>query len=102
MSGNLVVDTGATNTVVARRLANLLGIQPASRAVANTVGGPVVAGIVRLDSVKVDTAEVDDLSTLVQDFSSHPHVERLLGTDLFSRFQVGFDSPKHLIGLSAR
>jgi predicted aspartyl protease len=67
-----------------------------------TVGGPVLVGIVRLDSLKVGAAEVNDLSILVHDFSSDPRVEGLLGMDFLSRFQVGFDSQKHLIVLSPR
>ena len=102
MSGNLVVDTGATNTVISSRLANLLRLQPVSRGVVHTVGGPVLVGIVRLDSLKVGAAEVNDLPILVHDFSSDSRVEGLLGMDFLSRFQVGFDSQKHLIILSPR
>lgn len=102
MSGNLVVDTGATHTVISRRLANLLRLQPFSRGVVHTVGGPVLVGTARLDSLKVGAAEVNDLAILVHDFSPDPRVEGLLGMDFLSRFQVGFDSQKHLIVLSPR
>jgi predicted aspartyl protease len=102
MSGNFLVDTGATNTVISRRLANLLRLQPANRGVVHTVGGPVSVGIAHLDSLKVGSAEVTNLPILVHDFSPDPRVEGLLGMDFLSRFQVGFDSQKNLIILSPR
>ncbi len=52
-----------------------------------TVGGPVLVGIVRLDSLKVGAAEVNDLSILVHDFSSDPRVEGLLGMDFLNAFK---------------
>lgn len=102
MSGNLIVDTGATSSVISRRLANLLRLQPVNSGIVHTVGGPVSVGISRLDSLKVGSAEVNNLPILVHDFSPDPRVEGLLGMDFLSRFQVGFDSQKNLIILSPR
>ena len=102
MTGNLLVDTGATSTVISRRLANLLRLQPTRRGVASTVGGPVSVAIAQLDSLKVGAAEVNNLRILVHDFSADPRFEGLLGMDFLGRFQVGFDSQKSLIVLSPR
>lgn len=102
ISGNLIIDTGATNTVISRRLANLLTLQPIAKRFVHTVGGPVSVSLARLGSLKVGAAEANNLMVLVHDFSPDPRIEGLLGMDFLGRFQFGFDSQKQLLILSPR
>jgi clan AA aspartic protease (TIGR02281 family) len=102
ISGNLMIDTGASNTVISKRLAKLLTLQAAGKAFVHTVGGPVQVAVARLGSLKVGAAEIKNLPVLVHDFSPDPHVEGLLGMDFLGHYQVGFDSRKQLLILSPR
>jgi predicted aspartyl protease len=102
MTGNLLVDTGATNKVISRRLANLLRLQPTGASVGRTVSGPVSIAVAQLDSLKVGATEVNNLRIVSHDFSADPRIEGLLGMDFLGRFQVGFDAQKSLIILAPR
>jgi hypothetical protein len=97
---NLILDTGATSTVISRRLARLLSIQPTGTAMGQTVGGKITAPIARLASIKVGAAEIAELSVIVHDFSPDPRIDGLLGMDFLGRYHVGLDSQKHLLVLS--
>ena len=102
INANLLIDTGATSTVISRRLAGLLTLLPLGKAFVHTVGGPVAVSLGRLESLKVGTAEVNKLQVLIHDFSPDPRIEGLLGMDFLGRFEVGFDSRKQLLILSPR
>lgn len=102
INGNLIIDTGATNTVISNRLANLLTLQSVGRAFVHTVGGPVQVAVARLGSLKVGAAEINNLPVLVHDFSQDPSIEGLLGMDFLGRYQIGFDSKRQLLILSPR
>ena len=100
--GSLILDTGATSTVISRRLASLLSIRPIGATVGQTVGGPITAPVARLSSVKLGEAEVTDLSVIIHDFSRDPRIEGLLGMDFLGQFHVGLDTQKQLLVLSPR
>jgi hypothetical protein len=102
VTGSLILDTGATSTVISRRLANLLSIRPTTTMVGQTVGGLITAPIARLSSLKIVTAEVIDLSVIIHDFSRDPRIEGLLGMDFLGQFRVSLDSQKQLLVLSPR
>jgi predicted aspartyl protease len=102
INGNLIIDTGATNTVISNRLANLLTLQAVGKAFVHTVGGPVQVAVARLGSLKVGAAEINNLPVLVHDFSQDPSIEGLLGMDFLGRYQIGFDSKRQLLILSPR
>jgi hypothetical protein len=102
VNGNLIVDTGASNTVISRRLATLLSLRQTGATIGQTVGGPISAVTAQLKSIKVGAAEVTDLSVIVHDFSRDPRVEGLLGMDFLGRYQVGLDAQKQLLVLSPR
>ncbi len=101
-NGNLMIDTGATHTVISQRLARLLSLIPSARATVQTVGGPVGVTVSRLRSLKVGPAEVNDLPVLIHDFSPDPRIEGLLGMDFLGRFRFGLDSQRQLLVLSPR
>jgi predicted aspartyl protease len=98
----LILDTGATSTVISRRLASLLSIQPIGAMTGQTVGGLITAPVARLSSVKVGDAEVTALSVIVHDFSRDARIEGLLGMDFLGQFHFGLDTQKKVLILSPR
>jgi hypothetical protein len=102
VTGSLILDTGATSTVISRRLASLLSIRPTATMVGQTVGGLITAPIARLSSLKIGRAELTDLSVIIHDFSRDPRIEGLLGMDFLGQFRVSLDSQKQLLILSPR
>jgi hypothetical protein len=102
VSANLILDTGATSTVISRRLANLLSMRPTGTTMGQTVGGTITAPIARLASLKVGAAEIAELSVIVHDFTRDARVDGLLGMDFLGQYRVGLDSKRHLLVLSPR
>lgn len=102
ITGNLMLDTGATHTVISQRLARLLSLRAIGKSPVSTVGGVIAVNIARLRSLKVGEAEVTDLQIIVHDFSRDPRVEGLLGMDFLGRFRFGLDAQRQLLVLSPR
>ena len=102
VTGSLILDTGATSTVISRRLAKVLSIRPIATMMGQTVGGPITAPMARLSSLKIGTAELTDLTVIIHDFSRDPRIEGLLGMDFLGQFRVSLDSQKQLLVLSPR
>ncbi|HET8563746.1 MAG TPA: retroviral-like aspartic protease family protein [Candidatus Binatia bacterium] len=99
----MAIDTGATTTLISRRIAttlrlNLLG----SRIAIATANGTITAPLARLGSVKVGEAEVYNLIVPVHDFSFNSRVEGLLGLDFLKQFHVSIDSRRQLLILAPR
>jgi hypothetical protein len=99
VNASLILDTGATVTVISRRIASLLSLRLSGNMTGHTVGGPISAPVARLGSLKIGTAEVSELSVIVHDFSPHPGIDGLLGMDFLGQFQIRLDSQKQLLGL---
>lgn len=102
VSGNLMLDTGATSTVISRRLASLLSLRPVGHAAAQTVGGVVQVSVAKLRSLKVGEAEATDLAVIIHDFSRDPRFEGLLGMDFLGRYRMGLDVPRQVLVLLPR
>lgn len=100
--GNLMLDTGATSTVISHRLAALLSLRPTRSGLAQTVGGLIAVSVAQLKSLRVGDAEVTDLPVIVHDFSQDPRVDGLLGMDFLGRYQIGIDTQKQVLVLSPR
>ena len=99
---NLVLDTGATNTVISRRLAHSMALRPVSNAVIQTVGGRIGVAVTRLQSMRVGEAEITEFSVIVHDFSSDPRYEGLLGMDFLGRYKLGLDIQQRVLVLWPR
>lgn len=100
--GNLMLDTGATNTVISQRLATLLALRPTQRGLIQTVGGVVPVSVAQLGSLRVGDAEATDLPVIIHDFSRDPRVEGLLGMDFLGRYHIGLDAQRRVLVLSHR
>jgi clan AA aspartic protease (TIGR02281 family) len=84
----LVVDTGATSTVLSPRIADRLGIQirRAPPVVLHTAGGQIQAGWADLESVEVGGHKVGPLRVIVHE--SVEGADGLLGMNFLDAFRV--------------
>jgi predicted aspartyl protease len=98
----LQLDTGASSTLVSRRIANNLGLSPLGSRQGVTVGGIITVPAARLVSLRVGEAEVNDLVVSIHDFSPDPRVEGLLGMDFLKHFHVSLDARRRLLILGPR
>jgi hypothetical protein len=102
LSANLLLDTGASMTMISRRIATALALYATSSRQFSGVGGNVTAQIARVDSLKVGDAEVNGMPVSIHDLSQTPAFEGLLGMDFLGRFQVSVDTAKRVLVLNPR
>ncbi len=102
VSAYLLLDTGATSTLISRRLAAKLALQEVGSRTGLTVSGPLNLPVARLESLKAGDAEVTNLQVAIHDFHPDPRIDGLLGLDFLSRFNVSLDPRKHLLVLYPR
>ena len=102
LKANLALDTGATITVVSRRIASNLALTALGASKVGTVGGVITVPLARLGSLKVGAAEVHDLVVSIHDFSTDPRIEGLLGMDFLKHFHVSLDARRRLLILGPR
>jgi clan AA aspartic protease (TIGR02281 family) len=99
----LIVDTGASHSIVSHRLAIELGLYSDSSMGAvtmNTVGGPVQAPLARIKSIRLGEAEVRDSIVVIHDLPDSPTgVEGLLGLSALRQFQVTLDPTRKILSL---
>ncbi len=99
---NMILDTGASFTVVSQDLAGRLGLKPTRRISLVTANGTIGAPMAPLGSLKVGDAEVANLTVVIQDFSPIPTLGGLLGLDFISRYHISIDSRRQLLVLAPR
>ncbi len=93
----LIVDTGASHTVLDTRTAAELGLDPGENAKAVGAQGPVEASMGTLESISVGTASLNDISFGQVDLSAicggeiKEPIGGILGFNFLSRFKIGID-----------
>jgi predicted aspartyl protease len=102
VTANLMVDTGATRTMVSKRVARDLRLSSMGSGTGYGVGGRVTVSIARVESVKVGEVEIQNMPVSIHDFSPDPSYEGLLGVDFLGRFQMSLDSAKQVMVLTPR
>ena len=102
VNAHLLLDTGASMTMISRRLATVLALPSSGTRLFSGIGGTVSAPIARVESIKVGDAEVSGMAISVHDISRYPHFEGLLGMDFLGRFQVSVDATKKLLVLTPK
>ena len=99
----LIVDTGASHSIVSHRLAIELGLYSDSTmgtVTMNTVGGSVQAPLARIKSIRLAEAEVRDSVVVIYDLPDSPTgVEGLLGLSALRQFQVTLDPTRKVLSL---
>ena len=100
VTGNLVMDTGASQTTISKRIARELRLLSIASGRSYGIGGTVSTDVGLVEAIKVGTAGQKSMRVSVHDFSPDPSYEGLLGFDFLSRFQIAVDSEKQLLVLT--
>ncbi len=92
----LVLDTGASQTMLDAAAANDLRIESAERRTARGAGGDIEVSLAPLKSVTVGEARVENLTCIVSDVSGIAEklggkIDGVLGYDFLSKFTVTID-----------
>jgi clan AA aspartic protease (TIGR02281 family) len=98
----MILDTGATFTVLTSQVATSLGLQSGSRASFSTANGVISSALAQLGSLKVGDAEALNLTVAIQDISPKFRIGGLLGLDFLSRYHTSIDSRRQLLTLAPR
>jgi clan AA aspartic protease (TIGR02281 family) len=105
LSLNLVVDTGATYTMISRAAATSLGIDLEAKlptASFRTANGVIHAPIVALQSVEVGGMRVLSLEAAVHDVFEDSAISGLLGLNFLGNFRMDIDTGKGVLVLEKR
>lgn len=102
LKARMILDTGATSTLISRRIANKLGLSLGPSIVMVTANGATSAPLARLGSIKVGEAEAFNFLVPVHNFHPDPTIEGLLGLDFLQRFHITIDSRRRLLILARR
>ena len=101
----LVVDTGATYTMISLATARELSIDPqqTQRTMPfQTANGVIQAPLTNLESVTVGGMEIKNLTAAIHDAVSSAQVAGLLGLNFLSNFRLDIDTDKGLLHLEKK
>jgi Aspartyl protease len=101
-TGQLVVDTGAGQTMVSNQIARELRLFSIGSQRGIGIGGSVVAGLGIVEAVNVGQAEVRNMPISIHDSVRNIGYDGLLGFDFLGRFQMSVDSDKRVMVLTPR
>ncbi len=99
---SMLLDTGASYTVISRQLAASLSVSAASRTTISTANGLINVALARVSSIKVGAAEATDLTVAIHDVSANSTLGGLLGLDFLGRFHTSIDPRRQLLVLAPR
>jgi len=98
-TGTLVVDTGASQTMISKRLARQLRLGAVDTQSGKGIGVAYVTDVGQVESVKVGVAEVRNMRVTINDGSNAFGAEGLLGYDFLGRFRMSVDADKKVMVL---
>lgn len=101
----LVVDTGATYTMISTATAKELSIDPqrAQRTMPfQTANGVIQAPLANLESVIVGGMEMKNLTAAIHDAVPSAQVAGLLGLNFLSNFRLDIDTEKGMLHLERK
>ena len=102
----LILDTGATLTLLSRSIARDLGLyseSAVSTALVNTAGGQVSVDVMRIGMIEAGAASARNVPVAIYDLpDAPPAVEGLLGLSFLSHFLVTLDMEHGELRLTAR
>jgi predicted aspartyl protease len=102
VTGNLVLDTGAGQTMISKRIANDLRLYSDGAGTRIGIGGAVSVATATIDVVRVGDADVKNLRVSIHDIPFNSFEEGLLGIDFLGRFQMSLDIEKGVLILAPR
>ena len=102
----LILDTGATLTLLSRTIARDLGLygdSPISSALVSTAGGQVTVDVMKIGAIEAGGATVRNVPVAIYDLpDAPPNIEGLLGLSFLSHFLVTLDMQHNELRLTAR
>jgi aspartyl protease family protein len=101
----LVVDTGATYTMISTAMARELSIdtQQSDRSMPfQTANGVIQAPLTNLESVSVGGMEIKNLTAAIHDVAPNSQVAGLLGLNFLSNFRMDIDTDKGILHLERK
>ena len=102
-SARLILDTGASHTILSRAIARDLGLfslRPVASVTMHTVGGSVQADMVQVDSIRIAGAEVRNSLAVIHDLpDTPPGIDGLLGLSVLREFEVTLDTARSRLHL---
>lgn len=101
-TAHLLLDTGASRTMISSRIAKILRLQSIGSGTGYGIGGLVTVSAARVESVKLGEVERQNLLVMIHDFSPDASYEGLLGFDFLSHFHMSLDLQKALLVLTPR
>jgi len=101
-TGNLLVDTGAAQTMISKRLAREIRLLSIDSQTRTGIGGSIQVDVGQVESVKVGDAEVKNMRVSIHDRGYDFGSEGLLGFDFLGRFQMSVDTEKQVMVLTPR
>ena len=102
VTGNLVLDTGAGQTMISKRIANDLRLYTTGAGTRIGIGGTVSVSTATLDAIRVGAADVKNMRVSIHDLPYDAFEEGLLGMDFLGRFQMSLDIEKQVLILAPR
>jgi aspartyl protease family protein len=102
IAGNLLLDTGASRTMISKRIARDLRLHSTGSGGGYGIGGYVTVSTAHIESVKMGEVEMRNLLVMIHDFSPDPSYEGLLGFDFLSHFHMSLDLQKAMLVLTPR
>ena len=101
----LIVDTGATYTMISAATAKELAIEPnasARRLPIQTANGMIQAPVTSLESINVGGVEMKNLAAVIHDALPNSQVAGLLGLNFLINFRMDIDIQKGLLHLEKK
>lgn len=102
-SARLILDTGASHTILSHAIARDLGLfslRPAASVTMHTVGGSVQADMIHVDSIRIAGAEVRNSLAAIHNLpDAPPDIEGLLGLSVLRQFEVTLDTARSRLHL---
>ncbi len=105
-NAHLILDTGATMTVLSNDVALDLGLNASTATqltTVNTAGGPIQVNVSKISSIRAGTAQVNDVAVAIHDLPDSPAgIDGLLGMSFLNHFLVTLDTNKRQLHLKPR
>ena len=101
----LVVDTGATYTMISAATAKALDIDPSESQRTmpfQTANGVIQAPLTNLESINVGGVEIKNLTAAVHDVAPSSQVAGLLGLNFLTNFRMDIDTQKGMLHLEKK
>jgi clan AA aspartic protease (TIGR02281 family) len=99
IAAKLILDTGASHTILSHAVARDLGLWTLHRSdsiTMHTAGGTVQAEVLPIDSIKIGGTEVRHIEAAIHDLpEAPPNIEGLLGLNVLRHFTVTLDTVRN-------